>query len=599
MKKIFSAFALLLCLTSFAANTDTITVYTNDFVPSYVAVLPLDTVRFIWAGGSHLLYAESPQGAFSPFFLNGDEEQFMQKDLVFDAPTTVFVSDSFNLVMLARIDVLQFPPDYCNMKPIDSTLTIDFNDFQGTGFHNDPAAGQLDSDCWSIIGLSDQDTLGYGDENTAGDFARGTSPGDVFSSGIYAFDNGSTGNMLGFQPSVADLTPGSFTLRLLNDNGSSFTKLDIEYDVWVRNDQDKSSFLNFAYSLNDDNYTEVPQLDFSSPFDADASPDWVLEHKSTSINVFVPNDGLLFLRWYMGEVAGGSGSNRDEFGIDNIEITASIFFPPLEASFEVRDVCDGDTVQFENTSIGGVPPDYTYEWNFGDGSPTVNSVNPRHFFMEPDTYMVSLTTYDTDSTNMDDTTIAVAVFANPMADFTATQTGGAGGFEFDFLAEQLPGYGFSFAWDFDDGSPENTDNMVTHIFPGEDIYDVCLAVTEFHTDTSLPILVDTTFCTVIECEQLNLIFTSQEEVGQPKELRVFPNPNATGLLTVKGLEGVLFDEGRIQIYDMVGRAVVHESISGDQWNGTYVIDVSGLSPGKYWFSMTTDQFAVDEKLILY
>ncbi len=63
----------------------------------------------------------------------------------------------------------------------------DFNDFNGIGFAPNPIIGQLDSNVWSVKGLSDGD-LDFGEMGTTGDFAREVSSGGVSSGGVYAFE---------------------------------------------------------------------------------------------------------------------------------------------------------------------------------------------------------------------------------------------------------------------------------------------------------------------------------------------------------------------------------------------------------------------------
>ena len=85
----------------------------------------------------------------------------------------------------------------------------DFDSFRGGGFQSDPVAGQLDSDFWSISGLSDGD-LDFGGTETSGDFSRGTSFGAARTGGIYGFELGENSGdyILGVQAAGSDFTPG-------------------------------------------------------------------------------------------------------------------------------------------------------------------------------------------------------------------------------------------------------------------------------------------------------------------------------------------------------------------------------------------------------
>ncbi|MBX7225686.1 MAG: gliding motility-associated C-terminal domain-containing protein [Chitinophagales bacterium] len=61
--------------------------------------------------------------------------------------------------------------------------------------------------------------------------------------------------------------------------------------------------------------------------------------------------------------------------------------PVVEARFTAPDPeCRSNTVQFINSSIGGI----TYEWNFGDGSAINTTINPSHTFPDTGSYQVTL-----------------------------------------------------------------------------------------------------------------------------------------------------------------------------------------------------------------
>ena len=52
------------------------------------------------------------------------------------------------------------------------------------------------------------------------------------------------------------------------------------------------------------------------------------------------------------------------------------------------DQCDGTSQLFRNTSA---PAGLEFLWDFGDGSPTTNAMDPIHDFPGPGTYTVTLT----------------------------------------------------------------------------------------------------------------------------------------------------------------------------------------------------------------
>ena len=202
-----------------------------------------------------------------------------------------------------------------------SIYAEDFSGFEGFGFSVNPAVGQLDSDLFRVTGLSDGDGV-FGGSYTSDDFSRGGSFGGEATAGIYAFDvsnGGLTPNTaLGVQSAGNDLTPGSISLRLVNQSSRVINFLEIQFDIFELNDKDRSSSVNFAYALGNENlYNSL--LFYTSTEDGSSSASWLGTELSTSLLSlnWLPSDKL-FLRWSFDDVS-GSGS-RDELAIDNIRV---------------------------------------------------------------------------------------------------------------------------------------------------------------------------------------------------------------------------------------------------------------------------------------
>jgi hypothetical protein len=199
------------------------------------------------------------------------------------------------------------------------TFTEDFTNFTATGFDPNPGPGQLDSDTWTLTGFSDGD-MTFGDSVTSGDLARGQPPAHVTTGGVYAFNTGGGNIILGVQPTGADFISGTIVLRLKNDTGSTISELNIAYDIWYYNDQDRANSLKFSYSPDDITYPMVTGLDFTTPEMADGSPMWQSVSLSTTVTgLNLAPDGLFYLKW-TGDDVSGSGS-RDEYGLDNVQVT--------------------------------------------------------------------------------------------------------------------------------------------------------------------------------------------------------------------------------------------------------------------------------------
>ncbi len=60
----------------------------------------------------------------------------------------------------------------------------------------------------------------------------------------------------------------------------------------------------------------------------------------------------------------------------------------IQANFDVQDVCLGDEVVFNNTSVSD-PNESNYFWNFGDGE-NDNQMHPNHTYKDAQTYIVEL-----------------------------------------------------------------------------------------------------------------------------------------------------------------------------------------------------------------
>lgn len=201
--------------------------------------------------------------------------------------------------------------------------------FTGGGFEpNTVTAGRLNSNAWATTGFSDG-ALAFAGTFTSGDHARGSTAVSVTTGGIYAFTGApaSVANpTLMIQPGASDFTPGTLTLRVQNNGTTNITQLSVSYNLYINNDQGWGGSFNFSHSTDDVTYTPVAALDYSSPAVADALG-WVIvgsaPSRSTSITgLNIAPGAYFYIRWSGDDVVGGSGS-RDEFGLDDISLTAT------------------------------------------------------------------------------------------------------------------------------------------------------------------------------------------------------------------------------------------------------------------------------------
>lgn len=139
-------------------------------------------------------------------------------------------------------------------------------------------------------------------------------------------------------------------------------------------------------------------------------------------------------------------------------------------------VCPGQPVTFTNLSTP-VPGSniVAYEWDFGDGSPPVNTQNPTHTFpLNPLSYNVTLTATDANGCSSD-TTLTIN-FGGPTAEFTTANV--CDGYPVGFTDASTPAATLTnWSWDFNnDGIVDNIQQNPTNIYPGPGTYQVELVV---------------------------------------------------------------------------------------------------------------------------
>lgn len=351
--------------------------------------------------------------------------------------------------------------------------TIDFNNFAGAGFSPTPAAGELDSDTWSVLGFDAGPLLFGGTGNTPStDFARGVSTGGITTGGVYAFDTG--GNIIyGIQPTGSDYTPGHTLLQIQNTSGAVIKDLTVSYDFYYQNNADRGNTWVLSYSTDtvSANFINTAAGD-TTPAALNASAVWTSVARTVTLtNVNIPQNGLFYLRWSSNDLL-GSGS-RDEIGMDNIVLTAT---PLIFADFTANTACLGDTTMFTDQSVSNNGNITSWVWNFGDTN-TAYVQNPWHIYDAAGTYNVQLVV--TNSGNDADTTMmTVVVGGNPLAGFSSDVTTGCNPLCVSFTDtsdNNAPGTINTWMWDFGDGNTSTQQNPV-NCYANAGTYDVNLIV---------------------------------------------------------------------------------------------------------------------------
>ncbi|WP_347302537.1 Calx-beta domain-containing protein [Croceibacterium sp. TMG7-5b_MA50] len=257
---------------------------------------------------------------------------------------------------------------------IVTLLSQDFSGFAGAGFAAEPGAGQLDSDTYRLMGMSDGDGA-FGGTFAGGDFARGITAGGVTTGGLYALDRGAGDTALWIQPGGTDWTPGTFTMALVN-SGAAGTSFALSYDLLVLNDQARSNSLFVEISADGTNWSRASAFDYVSPEAADGLGVQAFARSGTLTFGSTIASGATFYVRFAGDDVGGSGS-RDEFGLDNIVVTTAAGGgtpEPAAGTLAIADasVAEGDAgttaISFTVTRSGGSDGAVSATWTLGLGT---------------------------------------------------------------------------------------------------------------------------------------------------------------------------------------------------------------------------------------
>ena len=217
------------------------------------------------------------------------------------------------------VALASFAMGQVSLTAVGVPAVVDFTGFTGAGFALAGDSGRLDADDWAVTGLSDG-AKDFGVEDLNGDYAKGVTTGGIFSGGLYAYDLGSDPALL-VQPTGSDWTPGTITLRLQNNTGSTASEISVAYDLIVNNNEDRANSYNFSFSLDNITYNAVPALDYTSVEDEDTLGFTVNARSTTLGGLSVADGQFVYVRWEGDDVSGGG--SRDEFALDNINVTVT------------------------------------------------------------------------------------------------------------------------------------------------------------------------------------------------------------------------------------------------------------------------------------
>jgi len=344
--------------------------------------------------------------------------------------------------------------------------------------------------------------------------------------------------------------PGNYRVRLIKCDPASCNACDTAYlDLRIRTDR-----ANFNMNATRQPPCEALAYEFtfagSAPTRPFAANSFVIDFgDGTPHDTVGPGSFPIQHRYLAGGVFNATLTlvdtnycNAPE--IDTVPLRVAI---NVEAHFTAPDsTCVPATVEFVNTTNGGE----TFTWDFGDGSPTSDEVNPIHVYNNPGVYTVSLHAVDNNTCNRtSDTSMLVTVFAPPTADFTYSPTTPTENTPTTFTNQSSPD-AVSFLWEFGDGDGSTQVNPV-YQYNKTGVYDVYLIST------------NSAGCSDTAYKQVSAIVVPLFDI--PSAF----SPNKDGINDVFLVRGFGIARFNMKIFNRWGQLVFETNDTSIGWDGTF------------------------------
>ncbi|MEO5997213.1 MAG: PKD domain-containing protein [Chitinophagaceae bacterium] len=224
--------------------------------------------------------------------------------------------------------------------------------------------------------------------------------------------------------------------------------------------------------------------------------------------------------------------------------------PLVKAKFEIPlTACAPFNAVFDNTSLAG----QTFTWDFGDGSPLSNSINPTHLYANPGTYLVKLKAIDANTCNVQDSTQSTLVVQSaPTAAFTVTPTVPVENTPFVFTNASSANAS-RFKWIFGDGDTLLTISRsnVDHQYKATGTFNPCL------------VAFNQLGCTDTVCTTVKTIVTPRLDV--PNAFTPL-GPEQASRIYVRGFAVAKM---HFTIYNRLGQKVFENTDINQGWDGRF------------------------------
>ncbi len=300
-----------------------------------------------------------------------------------------------------------------------------------------------------------------------------TSDGTDF---IWDFDDGSPLDN-SFEPTHTFTSAGTYDVMLIAIDSIACTVTDTTYLTITVNDPLPLS-ASFSHTLDCATMT----VDLQNTGTSNAFYGWIM------------GDGAFYTTENVTHTYGAPGTYVITFAVidtacsnaDTVSTVITIVPDVLADIAASPDTigCTPFTVDFTNNSNG-----VTYSWNFDDGSPLDNTVQPTHTFTSVGTYNVMLIATDSSTCNIADTTYLTIESTTPspvVADFTVVQNANCSLFQIE-TTNNSTGNNLVYEWNMGDGTTY-ADSNIAHQYSGPGTFTITLIVADsvcYSSDTSI------------------------------------------------------------------------------------------------------------------
>jgi len=310
-----------------------------------------------------------------------------------------------------------------------------------------------------------------------GSVSGGTTTGKWTSSGTGIFTPDNLQLSAVYNPSPADISMGSVTLKLTTTNNGLCVAAEDSLVVIFT----PAPLANAGGDIDGCVNTGTVTLN-GNVGGATTTGVW-----TGGAGTFSPNDSAMSVIYTptAGEIAGGTLvltliSTNNGTCLSNSDNVQIIFRAKPFANFSFNNTCLNSGSNFTDNSLAGAGALSTWNWNFGDAG-TSTATNPTHNYTSAGTFTVELIVKNTYNC-YDTTEKPVTVYPLPAADFGITRQCSGTYLNLNFTDSSTiaaPDTIKNWFWDFG-GVGNSSQQNPTQYFPGQGTYFVTLIVTSNH-----------------------------------------------------------------------------------------------------------------------